>query len=442
MDHRHRRPWPSRILAALLPLAVAVVAAAADGEDGREQARATFEARLSTLRVGDREGGLSLGEWAIEQGLLDEADALYRAMLRHEPRDETVWRSLWHLSGSRPLRTGSEMYDATRKALDPERFSQVETQRYVVLSDADPKWTRDQAERLERAYDRFIRFANQLDLRPLPLRHKLVAVAFESFEDFARLAADDGNRAVRRIAGYYSPRNDRLVFYHVESNENIAKARAELEQQFAEIEAVREAARRMSSVGRREEARQMQEDLDRRLDRQLDRESRINDFARRQSISVTIHEAIHQLMFHTRVQSPRVHHPLWLSEGLATAFETEVPGLPFGPSREHWPRRSAFIQALERGRLLPLRELVVARSSAVADRPHDVGVMYAQSYALATWMARSKKLELREYLTRLNEVPAKPRTPGEQLAVFEAAFGDVERLERMWLRVERNDWLD
>ena len=38
----------------------------------------------------------------------------------------------------------------------------------VVLSDASAAWTRHQAERLERAHHQFLRFADRMNLRPLP----------------------------------------------------------------------------------------------------------------------------------------------------------------------------------------------------------------------------------------------------------------------------------
>lgn len=126
-------------------------------------------------------------------------------------------------------------------------------------------------------------------------------------------------------AGYYSPSEDWLVFSDCESHKNIAEARRGLEEVSAEIEAIKRASRRASMVGRRDEAWEIASGLDERLDDFTEQERRLNLQVRQQTISVIVHEAIHQLMFHTRVQVPGVDQPRWLTEELATAFETEIP---------------------------------------------------------------------------------------------------------------------
>ncbi len=155
----------------------------------------------------------------------------------------------------------------------------------------------------------------------------------------------------------------------------------------------------------------------------------MNLLAEQQSVSVTVHEAIHQLMFHTGVQAPTVRQPPWLSEGLATVFETDRVSGRFGPGEEYGPRRRRFWMLLDEGRLLPLRELIT-QTSASPD-------LYDQSYALVTWMCRSRRAQLRVYLRRLNALPKSPRSQEEIVGLFESAFGDIDRLEARWLRHER-----
>ena len=295
---------------------------------------------------------------------------------------------------------------------------------------------RKQGKRLERAYDRFIRFARALDLRPQPIEHRLVAVVFSRIEDFSRFAARDGTPKGQKIAGYYSPAADRLVFYYVESDENVAEARERLEQLQSEIDSIRRAARRTGRTGRRDEAREISHGLDQKERQHNDQMERLNRFATQQSITVTIHEAIHQLMFHSRVQSPHVQHPLWLSEGLATAFETDAPESQFGPLREFQMRRQGFYQVLDNGGLLPLRELMTLDHQGLRGRPGKVNVLYHQSYALVTWICRERKLQLAEYLRRLNGLPPGRPSAETHLKVVEAAFGDIDRLEKIWLRHE------
>jgi hypothetical protein len=409
---------------------------AASEAEAAARARAEFDARLATLSVKRLDEAIALASWAADRGLLDRADALYRAILREDPTHEVAYHALKFLSESRPLAKESDAYALARAAV-PERFEEYETRRYVILSDADPRWVRTQCQRLERACSRFARFATELELRALPLRHKLVAVVFDHRADFLAFARTDGNAASARLAGYYSLADDRLVFYHVESNENIMDARADLEALHAEAEAIRRRSRRARSTGDRTEANEMRRDLERRLSHLDERERRINFFAYQRSVSVTIHEAIHQLMFHTGVQSPYVEHPMWLTEGLATAFETDTPEAPFGPSREYAPRREAFWSLLDEDRLVPLESLLTMKSGRVMQTAQLSDAMYHQGYALVSWMARHRRLELRRYLEALNALPPGRPSPDVHAALFAEHFGDVDALEESWLRHER-----
>ncbi|MHC4946952.1 MAG: DUF1570 domain-containing protein [Planctomycetota bacterium] len=373
---------------------------------------------------------------AMDSGRLDDADALYRLILAEDPDHDAAFHALWGLSRGQALPPSSPTAARARTLL-PDTFVEHETKRYLVLSDADPRWVREQAGRLERAYDRFIRFANRLDLRPLPLRHKLVAIVFADRAEFASFAGRHDTPVGPRIAGYYSPAADWLVFYHVESDENVAAARQALEGMLAEIDDLRRASRRARNLGHRDEAQALRAFMEGRETRLDDAEARLNWFAHRQSIMVTVHEAVHQLMFHTGVQAPHVRHPLWLTEGLATAFETDNPAGPFGPDREFAPRREGFYHLLDNGLLVPVRDLVALDDDVLRDHPDPSAVVYHQGYALVTWMCRSRKIELREYLRRLNALPPGVPTPERHLEVFEAAFGDADKLEKRWLMTEQ-----
>ena len=64
-------------------------------------------------------------------------------------------------------------------------------------------------------------------------------------------------------------------------------------------------------------------------------------------------------------------------------------------------------------------------------------MVYSQSYALVTWLARHRKTELRDYLMLTLKEPRGRPTAQRHLHLFEQAFGDVDRLEQAWLRHER-----
>ncbi|MCH1932723.1 hypothetical protein L9G16_21510, partial [Shewanella sp. A25] len=85
-------------------------------------------------------GRLEVARWAIDNGLAERADDLYRQILAHDPSHLGAWEDLRRLSRRPPARD-SEAYRRTR-ALLARRFRDYETDRYVILSDAGPRWTR------------------------------------------------------------------------------------------------------------------------------------------------------------------------------------------------------------------------------------------------------------------------------------------------------------
>ena len=285
------------------------------------------------------------------------------------------------LSTSPALPGRSAAYDATLAAL-PKGFRICQTTRYIVFSNEKARWTQAQLVRLEAACDQFHRFARSVGLRPAPLRHKLVCVLFREKEDFSRFALDHDQMNSSWSLGYYSPRSDRIAFYNAEAEEDA------------------------------------------------------DEFASKRVIATTIHEAIHQLSFHTRIQTIHVQYPLWINEGLATSFETDSPNEAFGPDHEFDARRHRFRTLLEDGQLIPLRSFVALDQMPDSGR-ETVFTVYNQSYALFSWLARHRKKQLREYLAlMLKEPPGRP-SAARHLELFEQAFGDADRLEAAWLTDER-----
>ncbi len=295
-----------------------------------------------------------------------------------------------------PLPKESRSYRSARSAL-PARFVETQTQRFVVLSDANPAWTESQAALLEQTYHQFERYFRKLQIAPGSLRHKLVCVLFDRLEDYQQFARTNDGVTAAWISGYYSPRHDRVVFYDIEAN-SYTETLASWGQQSREALASHQA---------------------------------------RAVIATTVHEAVHQLIFHTGVQSARIQNPLWISEGLATSFETDRPAETFGPDRDYSVRVRELQRLLEADQLIPLRRLV-QYTEMPDDRDETIAAVYHQSYALVTWMTRFRRLELARYIQELREEPSGRPSGARHLEIFESVFGDTDELETKWLRYERD----
>jgi hypothetical protein len=86
----------------------------------------------------------------------------------------------------------------------------------VILSNAGRRRTRERGDLLERTYGQFQRYTGRLELRPHPLRNKLVCVLFHKRRDFAAFARDHDGVTATWCLGYYSPQHDWAIFFDVE----------------------------------------------------------------------------------------------------------------------------------------------------------------------------------------------------------------------------------
>jgi hypothetical protein len=414
---------------------IALAAARALAGGPPDDVQRQFERRLAAVSPHDLTGRTDLAAWAERQGLGQEAEQLYRKVLIQDPLHDDAYSALGALTKDQAPPRESDPYHAARKLLPPH-FLDYETKRFVVISDAEPRWTRSQAERLERGHHQFHRFARRFGLRPLPLRHKLVCVLFKRREDYQQFAQKHDGVSDPQIAGYYSPRNDRVVFYDVESNPHLAEARATLSEIRAEIQQMERQASQAMQIGEFRQAEAIRKSVtDYQRHYELQR-SRVEQFAVGSASATTLHEAVHQLLFHTWVQSPHIEYPLWICEGLATTFETETPNQSFGPDVEYPARRRQFQQTLDEGRIVPLRQLVsMTRMPDTGEE--SVQAIYHESYALVTWMQRYRRAGLRDYLLAMRTEPRGRPDSQRHLELFEQAFGDIEQLERAWLRHEK-----
>jgi hypothetical protein len=419
-------------------LVLAAVGRTASGvghPDPTESSSARLESRSRSLSPEQVEGLLKLAARAEQVGRLDDADAACRRILDHDPFHRLARQALSDLAERRPLPGTSPACEQTRAVL-PSRFDEFQTRRFVVLSDAEVAWTRLQAQRLERTHHQFHRFARRLGLEPLPLRHKLVCVLFADRDDYQHFARTHDEVADPWIAGYYSPRHDRVVFYQGDANPSVVEARSRLNQMRTEMDSLAREADHAAREGRREHAQVLRQQQQRYRDH-LQRESeRVNAFADQINTATTVHETTHQLLFHTRLQSPRIQYPIWISEGLATSFETDDTDSAFGPDHEYPPRREAFEEVLRDDGLVELRELVVLTRLAPTD-DRLIHAVYQQSYALVTWMSRYRRDELGDYLKRMLAEPQGTISADRYRELFEQAFGDIDELQSAWLRHER-----
>ena len=182
-DLRRSRRWRDLALMGLTGIALSINPRLPARDNHQPDLQSEFDRQLDDCPAQDIAARLQLINWALDQGLEEQAEALYREILTQAPTHQRAYDGLLRLAKRRSLAGASETLAATRRVL-PEEFRAYETARYIILSNANARWTRAQAKRLERTCDEFYRHTKRLGLRPLPLKHKLVCVLFRNRKEF------------------------------------------------------------------------------------------------------------------------------------------------------------------------------------------------------------------------------------------------------------------
>jgi hypothetical protein len=153
-------------------------------------------------------------------------------------------------------------------------------------------------------------------------------------------------------------------------------------------------------------------------------------------VATIIHEATHQIAFNRGLHQRLADVPLWVSEGLATYFETPDLSSTRGwrsIGEVNWMRMSRFREYLARRPADSLASLI-ADDRRFRD-PREALDAYAEAWALNYFLLRQRPNEYLTYLERLSRKgPLVWDEPDDRLREFRAAFGDLRQLDAEFLR--------
>jgi hypothetical protein len=327
-----------------------------------------------------------------------------------------------------PLAAQSEVLAATQ-ALVP-KMQLTETDHFVLLSDAPQESTRSIAGLLEGTFRAFQQNCLRLGVRPEPLKHKLVAVMFREKGDYSVFARTRDGMEQTWAAGYYNPGADRLVLFDGLSDEKVQKALGQLQAQNLRVqrEAAAAGVQPLDAGGGGGQVARAQREIDAQR-------RRIAATANAGFLGTVSHEAAHQLFFHCDVQRRGMPYPLWLAEGIATAFEAEnASDRDLGFQSANPGRQQTFREAMREDRLVPLQALVMADGMPTDGADAAIRDFYAQAWAFTAWLARNRTREFTQYLEALRSGAFS--LPTRRVEMFESIFGPIDSVERCWLRDE------
>ena len=158
------------------------------------------------------------------------------------------------------------------------------------------------------------------------------------------------------------------------------------------------------------------------------------------NVATIIHEATHQLAYNTGMQKRFADNPMWVSEGLATFFESpdmRNPGRWRSIGRVNQVNLARWRQYL---RNRPQESLATLLADDQRFRNGSTATSaYAESWALTYFLIRTRREEYVNYLRELSlGRPLAERTRPERIEMFERIMGDsLVNLDKAFLTYMR-----
>jgi hypothetical protein len=283
----------------------------------------------------------------------------------------------------------------------PPGFRIHDSKNYIVCYNTTPtyaEWTSSLLERLQRA---FIAFWKKQKSPVKAPEQPLVVLVFADQASYADYAKKDLGSSVSNVIGYYNLETNRIMMYDLTGM-----------QAFRQNAGARGSRHDISSLLSQPEAEPL--------------------------VATIVHEATHQIAFNCGLQTRMVANPFWLTEGMATFFET--PDLSrssswSGIGNVNYSRFDLFQENYSAGKVLPLERMLT--DDKLFQTPATAVDSYAQAWAWNYFLIRSRP---KEYAKYLQTIAAKPvlveDKQGQRLKEFRAAFGeDLKAVEDDFYRM-------
>jgi hypothetical protein len=266
----------------------------------------------------------------------------------------------------------------------PPGFDLLVTKHYCICFDTSRAYAQWCAALFERLHDAFTNFWKQSGLEMSPPPRPLLVVIFADRQRYEAFAARDLGAAADRVVGYYNLMTNRVTTFDLTGSAGLPRPAGQA------------AARAGLEILGSPEASGM--------------------------VATLVHEATHQMAFNGGLHQRLAPVPLWLSEGVATYFET--PDLSSdrgwkGIGNVNPTRLERFLATPSAGKL----EQIVLGDEPFR-RPDEALDAYSRAWALTFFLAQTRKAAFVGYLRTISrKEPLADDSPEERLRDFKAAFG-------------------
>jgi hypothetical protein len=266
----------------------------------------------------------------------------------------------------------------------PPGFDLLVTKHYCICFDTSRAYAQWCAALFERLHDAFANFWKQAGIEMTPPPRPLLVVIFADRQRYEAFAARDLGTAADRVVGYYNLMTNRVTTFDLTGSAGGPRPAGQA------------AARAGLEILGSPEASGM--------------------------VATLVHEATHQMAFNGGLHQRLAPVPLWLSEGVATYFET--PDLTSdrgwkGIGNVNTARLERFLANQRAGTL----EQIVLGDEPFR-RPDEALDAYARAWALTFFLTQTRKAAFVGYLRTISrKEPLTDDSEEERLDDFKTAFG-------------------
>ena len=395
----------------------------------------------------DADACVKLAQWARVNGLDHEYVLALRRALQIDS-DHTEATEQLHRCRQRLyyLPTNNEAAKNILAEMGPG-FRIMRTRHYRICYNCSGVFAEICGDLLEEVYHGFMAFFHDRGLEPAPITDRLEVVLFDNRDEFRRYAGAI-SAEMAGSAGFYYPSIDRSYFYDSINNPNYRENYRRLQEARDELSRNREKVQQNTNLtvrwtvtdadGIRKELNndEMARELDRQEQILLAQERELWEVYRSLNISITVHEATHQLAYSCGIHSRYYNNPKWLVEGLALYFEPAAVGKWLGPGQVHTERLTTFCQVdrkTTRSAGSRLEELI--STDDLFDLSNSrASAAYADAWALFYYLSRQQHEALFDYIYDLSlRIADTPYTARQRRNDFDNYFGHLELLEHRWL---------
>ena len=266
----------------------------------------------------------------------------------------------------------------------PPGFDLLVTKHYCICFDTSRAYAQWCAALFERLHDAFANFWRQAGIEMSPPPRPLLVVIFADRQRYEAFAARDLGAAADRVVGYYNLMTNRVTTFDLTGSAGLPRPAGQA------------AARAGLEILGSPEASGM--------------------------VATLVHEATHQMAFNGGLHQRLAPVPLWLSEGVATYFET-----PDLASDRGWKgignvNTSRLERFLANHRAGTLEQIVLGDEPF--RRPDEALDAYSRAWALTFFLTQTRKAAFVGYLRTISrKEPLADDSEEERLRDFKTAFG-------------------